>query len=192
MRQHIGLVGAAVELLLQAKSDRAVPPALDPADRPRAGVVTQVGVADQDETCSAVGHLAAVEPPQPAFDHGIGVVIVGQRIGDRPTAGLCVGIAARVGEVELGDRAQVALVDAVAPVVLGGHPVEHVRPHELRIAAFMAGPCGRTEMFGGGVARHGLLQFDPDDQGGAVRARSQVGDRRQGRDAARCARGLVT
>ena len=192
MRQHVGLVGAAVELLLQAESDGAVPPAVDPADRPRAGVVTQVGVADQDETGSAVGHLAAVEPPKPAFDDGIGVVIVGQRIGHCPAAGLCVGIAARVGEVELGDRAQVALVDAVAPVVLVGHPVEHVRPHELRVAALMVGPCGGAEMFGGGVARHRLLQFDPDDKGGAVRARSQIGDRRQRRDAARCAGGLVT
>ena len=44
---------------------------------------------------------------------------------------------------------------------------------------------------GGGVAGHRLLQFDADDERGAVGAGSQVGDRRQRRDAARGACGFV-
>ncbi len=46
--------------------------------------------------------------------------------------------------------------------------------------------CGRQ------VAVHRLLEFDPDDERRAVRPRSKIGHRRQSRDAARRASGLVT
>ena len=117
-------------------------------------------------------------PPGPQVRHG-------------PAAGLRVGIRSRVGEVQLGDRAQVGLVEAVPPVVLVGDAGEHVGPHELGVGALVADPGGRAEVLGGGVARHGLLQLDADDQRGLVGAGPQVGDRGQRRDAAGRAGGLV-
>ena len=83
------------------------------------------------------------------------------------------------------------VVEAVAAVVLVGDSVEHVRPHELGVGALVAGPRGGAEVLRGGVAGHGLLQFDADDERRAVCAGPQIGHRRQGRDAARRARGFV-
>jgi hypothetical protein len=78
----------------------------------------------------------------------------------------------------------VGLVEAVPPVVLVGEAGEHIGPHEFGIGALVADPGGRAEVLGGGVARHGLLQLDADDQRGPVRTGPQIGDRGQGRDAA--------
>ena len=155
------------------------------------GMVAQVGVVDQDQSRAAVGHLAAVEAPQPALGDRVGRVVVGDRVGDRPAAGLGVGVAPRVGEVELRDRAQMRVVQAVAPVVLVGDLGEHRRPQVARVGALVSGPRGGAEMLGGGVTGHGLLQLDPDDERGVVGARPQVGHRRQRRHAARRARGFV-
>jgi hypothetical protein len=66
--QHIGVVRGAVELLLQAKTDGAVPPSVDATDRPSVWVVVQVVVGDHDDAGTAVGHLAAIEPAEPALD----------------------------------------------------------------------------------------------------------------------------
>ena len=76
---HVGIVGGAVELLLQAKADGAVPPALDAADGPGVRVIAQVSVGDEHDACAAIGHLAAVEPSQPALDDGVLHVVVGER-----------------------------------------------------------------------------------------------------------------
>ena len=184
----------AVELLLQAEAHGAVAPAVDPADRPKVRMVAQVVVGHEDDTGAAVGHLAAVEAAQPAFDDGVDLVVTvaaGSQVRHGPATCLRVGVRPRVGEVQLGDRAQVDLVEAVATVVLVGDLGEHVGPHELGVGALVSDPCRSAEVVGGGVARHGLLQLDADHQRGLVGAGAQIGDRCQRRDAARRARGLV-
>ena len=101
---------------------------------PRVRVVAQIVVGDQDDARAAVGHLAAVEPAQPALDHRVASSSASaMRVGHRPVPGLGVGVGAGVGEVQLGDGPQMRLVEAVAPVVLVGDSGEHVRPHELRV-----------------------------------------------------------
>src|SRR6185312_1227232 len=78
VRHHVrGQVssGGAVEFLLQAQPDRPMVPAGDAGDRSRGGMLAQVGVGDQDDARAAVGHLTAVEPPQPALDERVGVVV---------------------------------------------------------------------------------------------------------------------
>ncbi len=104
----------------------------------------------------------------------------GEQIGHLPVAGLGVGVTPGVGQVHRGDRMQMGVVDAVAPVVFVGDLVEHVRPHERRVLAFVAGPRRRAQVLRGDVAGHGLLQFQPDHQGGAVVAGPQIGHRGQG------------
>lgn len=47
-------------------------------------------------------------------------------------------------------------------------------------------------MLRGGVAGDGFLQFDPDHQGAVIATGSQIGQCRQGRNAARRARGFVS
>ena len=168
-------------------------PALDHPDRAHAGMLAQELVVDQDHARPAVGHLAAVVAADPALDGRVGLVVAAVRgeVGHLPVAGLGVGVAAGVGEVQRGDRVQVRLVDAVPAVVLVGDVGEHRRPHELRVGALVTRPRRRAQMLGGGVAGHGLLQFQSDHQCGAVVARPQVGHRRENRHTARCARGLV-
>ena len=126
-----------------------------------------------------------------SFVDGGVAVATGPQIRHGPAAGLRVGIRSRVGEVQLGDRAQVGLVEAVPPVVLVGDAGEHAGPHEFGVGTLVADPGGRAEVLGGGVAGHGLLQLDADHQRRAVRAGPQVGDRGQRRDAARRAGRLV-
>ena len=82
-------------------------------------------------------------------------------------------------------------VDAIPAVVLVGHSVEHVRPHEPRLGALVVSPGGGAEVLRGGVTGHRLLQFDADDQGGAVCAGPQIRKCREGRDASGCACGFV-
>ena len=150
VRQHVRVVGGAVELLLQAQPDGAVAPAVDPPDRPHAGVVAQVVVGDEDDAGAAVGHLAAVEAAQPAFDDGVDVVVESpsrpRRSGTVQPRVCALGLRSGVGEVQLGDRAQVGLVEAVPPVVLVGDAGEHVRPHELGVGALVPDPGRRAEV----------------------------------------------
>ena len=94
-----------VELLLQAQPDRAVPPAVDAADRLRAGMVAQPFVGGEDDACTAIGHLTAVKSAQSALDDGIVVIVVGKRAGHGPAASLGIRVGAGVGEVQLGDGA---------------------------------------------------------------------------------------
>ncbi len=82
MRQHIGVGGGAVEFLLQAQPDGAVTPAVDPPDRACVGVIAQVVVGHQHDTRATVGHLAAVEPAQPAFDDGVDLIVT---VAPRPS-----------------------------------------------------------------------------------------------------------
>ena len=192
MWQDVRVVGSAVEFLLQAQPDGPMAPARDPGDRPCGGMIAQVFVADQDDSRTAVGHLAAVEAAQPALDERIGRVVVADRIRHLPFSGLRVGVSARVGEVELRDRPQMGFVQAVAAVVFVGDLGEHRRPEELRVSAFVARPCRGTEMTCGGVAGHRLLQFDAEDQRGVVVARPQVGHRCQRGHASGRASGFVS
>ena len=191
MRHDVGVVGRAVEFLLQAQPHGAMPPARDTGDRPSIGMLAQVFVGHQHDSCAAVGHLAAVESAQPAFDQRIALVVVADRVGDFPFSGLRVGVSAGVAEVELGDRPQMGFVQSVAAVVLVGDRGEHRRPQELRVCPFVPGPGRGAEMTGRGVTGHGLFQLDAEDQRGVVVARSQVGHRRQRGHTSRCAGGFV-
>ena len=67
MRQQVRIVGGPVQFLSQAQSDGAMPPAVDAPDRACSGMVAQIAVADQHQSRTAIGHLAAVEAPQPAL-----------------------------------------------------------------------------------------------------------------------------
>jgi len=58
----------------------------------------------------------------------------------------------------------VRVVQSVAAVVLVGNLGEHGRPQVTSALTLVSGPRGRTEMLGGGVAGHGLLEFDPHDE----------------------------
>ena len=183
--------GRAVELLLQAQSDGAMPPACDSRDRPSVRMIAQVFVCDQDDSRSAVGHLAAVESAQSAFDERIGRVVVGDRTGHGPFSGLRVGVSACVAEVDLRDRPQMGFVQSVAAVVLVGDGGEHRRPEVFRIRPFVSGPGRGAEMARRGVAVDGLLEFDAENQRGVVIAGPQVGHRRQRGHASRRAGSLV-
>ena len=182
--KDVGVLARAIELLLQAETDGAVTPPGDPAQRAGAGVGPQPVVGDQHDTGAAVGDLAAVEASQPPLDHRVVHVVIGEGVGNRPVAGLGAGVAAGVGQVQRRDRPQVDLLESVAAVVLGGDPIEHVRPHVLGVVAFVIGPRRRAQDRRRVVTGDGLLQFDPDDQSGPAGARAQLAQCRQGRDAA--------
>ena len=171
---------------------RCPQPSMRPIGR-RVGMVAQVVVGDQDDARAAVGHLAAVEAAQPALDDGVDLVIAvaGRRSGTVQSRVCAFGLRRALAKFSWRDGPQVGLVDAVATVVLVGDLGEHVGPHELGVGALVADPRGRAEVLGGGVAGHGLLQLDADDQRGLVGAGAQVGDRGQRRDAARRAGRLV-
>ena len=173
-------------------------PAVDPSDGADTGMIAQVVVGDQDDARGAVGHLAAVETTQPAFDDGVDLVVDGRvavapgtQVGNRPIARLRIGVRLGVGEIQRGDRAQVRLVQAVPLVVFVGDPGEHARPHERGVGALVPDPRRSAEVSGGGVARHRLLQLDADHQRGLVRTGPEIGDRSQRRNAAGGARRLV-
>ena len=87
-------------------------------------------VANEDHAGTAVGHLTAVESSDPALHGWVDRVVAtgGDQIRYLPVAGLGVGIAAGVGEVEGGDRVQVGVVDAESAVVFFGDLGEHRRP----------------------------------------------------------------
>ena len=147
---------------------------------------------DEHDARAAVGDLTAVEAPDPALNEWVRRrVAAGPELGHGPAAGLRVRVAPGVAEVDLGDPGQVRQVDAVAPVVLVEHLVEHVGPHEGRVLALVADPRGRAEVPGGLVAADRLLQFEAEDERGVVVARPQVGHGRERGDAAGGAGGLV-
>ena len=191
MRHDVRVVGCVVEFLLQAQPDGAMAPAGDPGDRPSVGMLAQVFVVDQHDSRAAVGHLAAVESAQPAFDERVSRAVVADRVGHCPFPGLRVGVSARIAEVELRDRPQMGFVQSVAAVVFVGDRGEHRRPEELRVGPLVSGPGRGAEMTRRGVAGHGLLQLDAEDQRGVVVARPQVGHRRQRGHASRGAGGFV-
>ena len=191
MRDHVGFVGCAVQFLSQTQPDGAMPPAVDAADRARAGIVAQIAIVDQNQSRTAIGHLAAIEPAQPAFGDRVGGIVIGDRVGDRPRPGLCVGVAPRVGEVQLGDGTQMVVVQAVAPVVFVGDFVEHRRPQVASTGPLVSGPGGGAEMLGGDLAGHGFLQLDTQHQRGVVGTRPQIGHRGQCCHTAGGARGFM-
>ena len=86
---------------------------------------------------------------------------------------------------------QVSVVDAESAVIFVGDLGEHRRPQEFGVGALVAGPGGRAQMSGGGVAGHCLLQFQADDQCGPVIPGPQIGDRCQCGNTARRAGRLM-
>ena len=140
---------------------------------------------NQDDAGPTIGDLTAVITTQPTFDDGV-VSAVGAAISQRadlPTAGLGVGIAPGVGEIQVGDGTQVLVVQAVAPVVLLGDLLEHVRPDEAGLICLVPDPRGRSQVVGRRVARNCLLEFGADHEGTVVVTGPQIGHRGQHGDA---------
>ena len=199
VREHVRLALAAVELGLQRQPGRAVPPAGDPGDLGR-GPAPVVGseavppelVGDQQHARGAVGDLGAVGAPQPPLDDRVVVIVVGEAArAERPAARLGQRVAPGVAHVELGDRVQVRLVQAVAAVVLVGQLAEHVRPHVPGVLALVADPGGRAEMPGRLGAGHVPLLLHGDHQHAVVAAGLDIGRSREHGHAARRAGRLV-
>ena len=105
--------------------------------------------------------------------------------------GLGVGIALAVVEVGTGDGGEMLVLDAVTLVVLVDQLVEHVRPHEPRLTAFVTDPGCGTEVLCGEVPRHVPLLLGADDEHGVVATGFDLGHRREDHDAPRSARRLV-
>lgn len=68
------------------------------------------------------------------------------------------------------------VIQAVAPVVLLGDLIEHVRPDEARLLALMPDPGRRTQVTRGRITGNGLLQFRAGHEGTVVVTGAQIGD----------------
>ena len=155
-------------------------------------MIAQPLVGDQNDPGAAVGHLAAVEAAQPALDDGVVAVVVGRADPALTKSRVCaLGLLRAFAKLSAAIARRCVSSMPYRRSYSRGHPVEHVRPHELGVGALVVGPRGGAQVLGGGVTGHRLLQFDADDERRSVGAGSQVRDGRQGGDAARGARGLV-
>ena len=89
----------------------------------------------------SIGDLAAVLLASAAFDDGIGDVVLAEAVLlERPPACLCIGIAPRVGEIDLRDARQIFLFQAVATIVFVGDIAEDAHPRIARILILVAMP----------------------------------------------------
>ena len=127
------------------------------------------------------------------FDDGVREVVgVEARLGEVPLAGLGEGIALGVGHVQLRDRAQVRVVEAVSQVVFVRDGAEHVGPHVGRVFTLVPDPrCGAEELrrlFAGDVA----LLLDSDHQCAVVSSGFEFGHRGEDGHTPRRARGFVS
>ena len=84
-----------------------------------------------------------------AVDHRIESVVVSEGdLFDVPVAGLGVGVEAGVGEVHLGDAAQVFVLEPVAAVVLVGDVGEQPGPEVVAVEGVLAGPARAAQQLG--------------------------------------------
>jgi hypothetical protein len=100
-------------------------------------------------------------------------------------AGLGVGIAPGVGEIDLRNPAQVALVDAVTAVIFLGQVREGARPRIGRVQIFVPGPGGGAQVLGRRHTRHVAHHLHAQHHRGPVSARLDVGGGGQHGQAAR-------
>lgn len=160
------------------------------AERP--GVLRRPFRRGQDHGGRPVRHLTAIGLAHPALDDRIGLIVGGEAgVGEGVVARLGVRVALGVVEIDLGDAAQVRLIDAVALVVLVGQVGEGARPDIGGVAELMAGPGRRAQIFGARLAGDIAHQFDAQHQGRAVMAGLNVRHGRQQGQTARGAGALV-
>ena len=195
--QHVLVAGRALELVGQGQTDGAVTPAGDARHlgevdttllRPRGGGRRP----GEHHTGGAVGHLAAVGASDPTIDGRVRRVVAGEALGGvGPRPGLSERVVLRVAEVQLGDRGEVQLVDAVAAVVLVREQAEHVGPDEGRGLGLVSDPRRRTQVARCLVTGHVALLLGAEHERAVVAAGLDLRHRGEHRDATRCARGFV-
>ena len=164
MREHIGRVLAALQLVLETQARVVVSPARDaghPVDAHTtlARMLRRKRCRGQHHSAGAIRDLATVLPARARLYHRVRLVIVGEckRI-ELPFARLRQRIAFGIAIVEFGDAVQVFAIKPVTTLVFLRQQPEGSRPHEGAINIFTALP-GRSVLVLRGLVSWQILEL---------------------------------
>ena len=147
----------------------------------------------QDHRGAAVGDLRAVVAPQPPGDDRVVALVGLERVlRAGPSFRVCAfGLRRAFSKLLARERGEVLGLEPVAAVVLVAERREHLGPHHRHALGLVRHPRRGAEVGDRVAGRHVAHHLDADDARDVVAARLEVGHRREHRDAARRARGLV-